>query len=98
MASKEIRQASRSKHDSILEIFDTEGHLIVGIGRLVNYSNVGVCFSSTKILAKGDRLRARLRLLRDGTLEASARVVWVKKRPNSMLYGIAFDSIQKLSS
>ncbi len=96
MSSTEKRRASRSKHDSVLEIYDQEGHFITGIGRLVNFSNVGVCFSSTKVLAKGERLRARLRLLKEGTLEVSARVVWTKKKPNSRVYGLEFDTVQKL--
>ena len=92
----EKRRAPRAHHDSAIEIYDSEGHLIIGIGRLVNFSNVGICFSSTKILEKGKKLVARVRLLKEGALELSARVVWVKKRPTSMLYGIEFDSIQKI--
>ena len=96
MVNKENRRAPRTGHDSVLEIYDAEGDLIIGIGRLVNFSNVGVCFTSTKLLTKGQKLCARIRLLKEGALEASARVVWVKKRPNSMVYGIEFDSIQKI--
>ncbi len=92
----EKRRAPRARHDSVVEIFDSEGHLIIGIGRLVNFSNVGICFSSTKVLEKGKPLVARVRLLKEGALEVSARVVWVKKKPNSMCYGIEFDSIQKI--
>jgi len=96
MTGKENRRAARSSHDSAIEIFDADGHLIVAIGRLVNFSNVGVCFASTKVLAKGEPLRARLRLLREGTLEVSAHIVWARKQPNTTLYGLAFDSVQKL--
>jgi hypothetical protein len=96
MSTKENRRAARSKHDSVLEIFDQDGNLIVGIGKLINFSNVGVCFSSTKLLAKGEKLRARLRLLKEGTLEVSAHIVWTKKSPNFRLYGLEFDSVQKL--
>ena len=98
MSSKENRRADRTKHNSVLEIYDTEGHLIKGIGRLINFSNVGVCFSSTKVMEKGERLRARLRLLKEGTLEISAHIVWVKKKPTLRLYGLEFDSLQKLRS
>jgi hypothetical protein len=96
MKTSENRRAKRSKHDSVMEIFDVDGNLIVGVGRLVDFSNVGVCFASTKTLAKGDRLRARLRLLKEGVMEIAAHVVWVKKRPNTKLYGVEFDSVQKL--
>ena len=96
MNGKEKRRAPRTRHDSVLEIYDEEGHFITGTGRLVNFSKVGVCFSSTKPLALGERLRARLRLLREGTLEVSARVVWAKKKPNTMLYGLAFDVVEQI--
>ena len=92
----EKRRAPRANHDSVVEIYDSEGHLIIGIGRLVNFSNVGICFTSSKVLEKGKKLFARIRLLKEGVLEVSARVVWVTKKPNSMLYGIEFDSIQKI--
>ena len=98
MNAKDKRQGPRDKHDSVLEIFDAEGHFIVGTGRLVNFSKVGVCFSSTKVLAKGERLGARLRLLKEGKLEISAHVVWVKKMSNINQYGLAFDSVQKVES
>ena len=96
MKYSEKRRAPRAKHDSVLEIYDADGHLIIGIGRLINFSNVGICFSSTKVLDKGQKLCARLRLLKEGALEVSARVVWVKKRPASMLYGLEFDTVQKI--
>ena len=96
MGYNEKRRAPRASHDSVLEIYDSGGHLIIGIGRLVNFSNVGVCFSSTKVLAKGQKVVARIRLLKEGALEVSARVVWMKKRPNSVLYGIEFDTVQQI--
>jgi hypothetical protein len=96
MKPKEKRRAVRTRHDSILEVYDQEGHFITGIGRLVDFSKVGVCFRTTKILSVGERLRARLRLLKEGTLEVSASVVWVQKKSNSMLYGLEFDTVQKI--
>ncbi len=96
MSENEKRRSPRASHDSVLEIYDSDGHLIIGIGRLVNFSNVGVCFSTTKVLAKEQKVVARIRLLKEGALEVSARVVWLKKKPNSMLYGIEFDTVQKI--
>jgi hypothetical protein len=96
MNPKDKRRAPRSRQDSVLEIYDSDGHFIMGTGRLVNFSKVGVCISSTKALRLGETLRARLRLLGEGTLEASARVVWVRKKPQAMLYGLAFESVQAL--
>jgi len=96
MDAKEKRRARRVKHDSVLEIFDKGGHLVAGVGRLVNFSAVGACFSTTQILTKGEKLRARLRLLKEGPLEVAARVVWSRKKPNSILYGIEFESVKKI--
>src|SRR5689334_12894554 len=96
MNPKEKRRAVRTRHNSVLELYDREGHFITGIGRLVNFSKVGVCFATTKVLSIGERLRARLRLLKEGTLEVSASVVWAKKQPNTILYGLAFDTVQKI--
>ena len=96
MNPKDKRRAPRSRHDSVLELYDEEGHFITGTGRLINFSKVGVCFSTTKALKTGERLRARLRLLREGTLEVSARVVWTRKKPNTILYGLAFDTVQQI--
>ena len=96
MKENEKRRAPRANHDSVLEIFDTGGNLIIGIGRLINFSNVGVCFSSTKVLTKGQKVHARLRLVKEGALEVSARVVWTEKKSNMMFYGLEFDSIQKI--
>jgi len=96
MTPKDQRRAPRTRHDSVLEIYDESGHFITGIGRLVNFSKVGVCFSTAKPLVVGEKLRARLRLLNEGTLEVAARVVWARKKPHALLYGLAFDMVQKI--
>jgi hypothetical protein len=77
-----------------LEIYDASRRLLTGIGRLVNFSAVGACFSSTAALAKGVRLHARLRLLREGRLDIIARVIWIRRRTNSILYGIEFENVR----
>jgi PilZ domain len=96
MNPKDKRRAARRRHDSVMEIYDSSGHFIMGTGHLVNFSNVGVCISSTRVLQIGAALRARLRLLREGTLEVSAHVVWARQKPNTTLYGLAFDAVEKL--
>jgi hypothetical protein len=90
------RRAPRRSHDSVLEIYDQEGNFVTGIGRLVDFSTVGACFSTTKPLKKGDKLQVRIRLIKEGPLEAAATVVWTRKQRNTILYGIAFDSLKKL--
>ncbi len=63
----------------MLEIFDDSGPWIAGIGRLINVSSVGVCFSSVKSFAKGEKIRGRLRLLKEGVLDINGHVIWSAK-------------------
>jgi hypothetical protein len=93
--SKEKRRSPRKQHDSVLEAFDDSGHLITGIGRLVDFSTVGACFSSTKSFEKNSVLHVRLRLLKEGPIEITARVVWVRRKVNLFLYGIEFEKVVK---
>jgi hypothetical protein len=95
-SKKENRRAPRSIHNSVLEILDESGRVIAGIGRLVNVSMVGACFSSTQSFAKGEEIRARLRLLREGVLKISGHVVWSRKKANATLYGLSFDSLRQI--
>ena len=88
MASSEKRRAARKKHDSVLELYDESGTFMSGIGRLVDLSTVGVCFSTSLPLAKGDHIRARLRILKEGLLDITGHVGWVRKKNNSLLYGV----------
>lgn len=91
--TQENRRAARSKRDSVLELFDESGAVITGIGRLVNVSTEGMCFSSAIPFAQGDAVRARLRLLKEGQLDISGHIVWARRKTNTTLYGVAFDSV-----
>ena len=88
-------RAPRKNHDSVLEIYDHEGNLVTGIGRLVNVSASGACFSSTQSLASGEKLHVRIRLLDEGPLEASATIVWTRKQRNTTQYGLSFTNVKK---
>jgi hypothetical protein len=92
---KEGRRSPRGRHDSVVEIYDDSGKFIADVVRLVNFSSVGACFSSPKLFAVNARLRLRLRLLREGRLNVSGRIVWAKKRVNTILYGIEFEKVLK---
>ncbi|OGS47042.1 MAG: hypothetical protein A3J79_06790 [Elusimicrobia bacterium RIFOXYB2_FULL_62_6] len=89
------RRAPRHRHDSVLEIRDDSGRLIVGVGKLVDFSMVGACFATTRHFDIGERINARLRLLQEGVLDITAHIVWTRKRENAVLYGIDFDVIKK---
>jgi hypothetical protein len=96
MTSKDNRRAKRTSHDSVLELFDSSGQLMAGVGRLVDVSSVGICFSCVKPLAKGEKIQGRLRLLKEGFLDIKGHVVWVRKRVNTTLYGVEFDQVRPL--
>ena len=96
MPSQENRRAPRRKHDSVLEIYDDDGRYITGLGRLIDISSVGVRFSTTQVLHKGDRVRARLRLLKEGVLTIVAYVIWTKKLAHTYQYGLHFDVIKRI--
>ena len=76
----------------MLEIRDARGRLLDSVTRLVDVSASGLQFRSTLALARNERLRGRLRLLREGVLDITGHVIWVEKDANATLYGIALDS------
>jgi hypothetical protein len=94
--NKNNRRLSRARHDSVLEIFDSSGKLIAGIGRLVDFSRTGACFASTATLPAGQKITARLRLLREGSFDVRARIVWARKKTNTTLYGIEFEEVNEV--
>jgi hypothetical protein len=96
MGQHEKRRAPRSGHDSVLELFDRTGRKLTGIGRLVNFSNHGACFASVYPFKKGAIVRARLRLLREGVLDISGRIIWTRQHTNLTLYGIKFSAVRPL--
>ena len=90
----ENRRSPRRKHDSVLELFDDSGQLITAVGRLVNVSAVGMCFSSTKTFHRNDRIQGRLRLLKQGVLLVKGHVVWARRTTNTQIFGVAFDDVR----
>lgn len=91
--AKEARRASRQPHDSVLELLDASG-FTPSDARLVDVSALGVSFTSTRAFAKGDTIRARLRLHEVGVLEIEGSVVRVKARGRSTLYAVKFDAVR----
>ncbi len=89
------RLTIRRPHDSVLEILGRSGRVLVRVARLVDVSANGARFTTTLTLRPGRALRARLRLLGEGVLEIEGRVVWARRRANSMQYGLAFESVRR---
>lgn len=92
--AKESRRASRYRHDSVLEIVGESSGAPVDAARLVDVSSGGVSFSTTRVYAKGARIRARMRLLDAGPLEFIGKVVRIKEKSNSTLYAVEFESVR----
>lgn len=91
---KEGRRGPRFRHDSVLEISDDSGRLLVEVARLIDVSSVGVSFTTTHVFAKGERIRAKLRLMNAGVLQITGRVLRVKEKNNSTVYAVEFDSVK----
>lgn len=91
---KEARRAVRYGHDSMLEILDDPDPAVSPLARLVDVSSTGVSFTTVRVLRRGASIRGRIRLLSAGVLEFSGTVVRVKARTNTVLYGVAFDSVK----
>jgi hypothetical protein len=94
VSGSDKRRAGRKSHDSVLELFSLDGQRLAGIGRLVNVSTVGLSFTSTKSFEVGDRVEGRLRLLKEGMLDISGRIVWARRKTNMRQYGVAFDRVR----
>ena len=95
MPTNDKRRAVRNRHDSVLEIFDNSGKVISWSGRLIDFSMSGARFCAKQILAKDDRISARLRLMDKGVLDITAHVVWSRKERNTNIYGVRFDSVKR---
>ncbi len=96
MNGRDKRRAPRSRHNSVIEIFDVEGK-VAASGRLIDFSKVGASFSVGDPVAMPEVFRARLRFLDEGVIEVEARVVWIKKDKNITRYGIKFDSLTRVN-
>ncbi len=97
MRGNDQRGARRDRHDSVVEFFSAAGKLL-GSGRLVDFSSTGASFSSAYVMAPGGRLKLRVRLLEKGVLDISAKIVWARKEGAGRLYGVQFDSVNKVGS
>jgi hypothetical protein len=98
MQSKDNRRSKRQRHNSVLEVYEESGNLIVWTARLVDFSTGGAAFSTTKLLDTGTHIRARIRIIGKGVMEISGKVVWGRKKTNANLYGIKFDSIKNTTA
>jgi PilZ domain len=92
---RDARRAARAPHDSALELFDEHGQLLPAqVQTLVDISATGASFTSTRELAKGARVRGRVRRMGRAVFDFTGRVVRRREHPsraNSILYAVEFD-------
>ncbi|MDA8131790.1 MAG: PilZ domain-containing protein [Elusimicrobia bacterium] len=92
---REQRRAERDRHDSVVELLGEDGRL-EATGRLSDVSASGIAFSSDREFRKGEKVRARLRLLGRGVLDARGEVVWVRQAGGRSVYGVRFDAVTEV--
>ncbi|OGR90567.1 MAG: hypothetical protein A2992_10520 [Elusimicrobia bacterium RIFCSPLOWO2_01_FULL_59_12] len=91
----ERRRATRSRSDLVIELYEPEGRLVVGVGRLRDLSSLGFRFEGTLRLQVGEMYRARVRLQKNLLLEVPIKVAWVRGKGLEHAYGMEFSGISK---
>ena len=95
MASKKYRRVEREPHDSVLEALKECGKCLAWTAKLINLSEGGASFSTKMVLKKSQNIHTRMRIFEKGVVEARGKVIWIKKKLNTNVYGIKFDSIKQ---
>jgi hypothetical protein len=89
------RRADRVRHASVVELHDGDGQIINGIGQLIDFSMLGICFMTRRIFKTGDLIQANVRLPHQTGMTISGRIVRVEKKSDFNHYGVEFNSFQK---
>jgi len=92
----ERRCSRRLPSHVTLELQDGSGQFAEGNGQLLDISLKGACFKSSVLLRRGQRIVARLHSSKEGLLQVTARVVWLRQQTQDALYGIEFRRIDTL--
>ncbi|MEA3307048.1 MAG: PilZ domain-containing protein [Elusimicrobiota bacterium] len=96
MAGKIYRKHNRNAHDSVLEAFEEYGKRLIWTAKLINFSTGGASFSTKRDLKKGQLIFARLRIPEQGVMQVTGKVVWIKEKTSTFVYGMKFDSIKQI--
>ena len=88
----EKRVAPRASADFVVELYELDGHTLVGIGRLLNLSVSGACVDSISTLVEKAGIVVRLLLGKRHLLTLPSDVVWVRVLPHNRQYGIRFSN------
>lgn len=87
---KERRRSPRTNADLVLEVYDPEGHLVTGVGRVWDLSAKGAKFQTNLRLQVGQRAQIVVRLEDQSRHELPAKVVWARGKGTSSAYGLEF--------
>jgi Tfp pilus assembly protein PilZ len=96
MAGKTYRSSNREPHDSVLEVFEKYGKRLAWSAKLINFSEGGASFATKRDLKKGQLIFARVRIPEKGVMEVIGKVVWIKEKTSTFVYGMKFDSVKQI--
>ena len=86
----EKRRAKRRRTVNTLEIYNEDGWEVLGVGRLLDFSASGALIESLLHLPLGETFRLGVRLPNKPPLELTVRVVRMRQKQSSILYGVQF--------
>jgi hypothetical protein len=95
MNPEDRRRAPRSRTQLVVELYEPEGRLVLGVGRLLDLSSMGFRFESNLRLHPHQLLRARVRMKRDLLVEVPVKVAWTRSKGIRHAYGMEFKGISK---
>jgi len=90
MQKKKSRRAQRTCSNVPLDLYDPQGHAIIGEGRFINVSLTGSLLESKQPLHVKQSIRLQVQSPSRSPLELLGKVVWRKKRESVFNYGIRF--------
>jgi hypothetical protein len=84
------RIAPRAATDFVVELYETDGHTLIGIARLLNLSVTGAYVETTSPLVDKSSLTVRLLLGKRHLLSLPGEIVWVRTLPHMRQRGGRF--------
>src|SRR3954467_9613227 len=87
------RQHRRVGTEFVAELYDTDGHTLMGVARVINLSEFGACIESTSPVVENSAVVIRLMLGKRHLLTLPVQVKWMKPRGRVREYGLAFGQV-----
>ncbi len=95
MNHEDRRRNARSRAQLVVELYEPDGRLVLGVGRLLDLSSSGFRFESTLRLHPHQLLRARVRMKKDLQFEVPVKVAWTRSKGIRLSYGMEFKGISR---